>query len=121
VENKVETLTSTSVVDAREAAGACRLTLSANGEQSERSFDHVIAGTGFRIDVDRLRVLESGLRNAVGRLKGYPQLNRRFETTSERLHIIGPASALSFGPLFRFVVGAQFTVRTLTRHFAKTL
>ena len=53
-----------------------------------------------------------------GRIKGSPRLNRRFETSVERFHVIGPASALSFGPLFRFVVGAHYTVRILTPHFA---
>jgi hypothetical protein len=118
VDGKAETLTATSVADAREDAGACVLTLSANGNRLERRFDHVIAGTGFKVDVDRLGLLDAGLRQAIRRIMGSPRLNRRFETSVERFHVIGPASALSFGPLFRFVVGAHYTVRTLTRHFA---
>ncbi len=118
VDGKAETLTATSVADAREDAGACVLTLSANGNRLERRFDHVIAGTGFKVDVDRLGLLDAGLRQAIRRIMGSPRLNRRFETSVERFHVIGPASTLSFGPLFRFVVGAHYTVRTLTRHFA---
>jgi hypothetical protein len=117
VHGKVETLTATSVAKAREDAGACVLTLYANGNRVERRFDHVIAGTGFKVDVDRLGLLDAGLRRAILRSTGSPRLNRCFETTVERLHVIGPASAFSFGPLFRFVVGAHYTVRTLTRHF----
>jgi hypothetical protein len=118
VDGKAETLTATSVTDAREDAEACVLTLSANGNRLERRFDHVIAGTGFKVDVDRLGLLDAGLRQAIRRIMGSPRLNHRFETSVERFHVIGPASALSFGPLFRFVVGAHYTVRTLTRHFA---
>jgi hypothetical protein len=118
VDGKAETLTATSVADAREDAGACVLTLSANGNRLQRRFDHVIAGTGFKVDVDRLGFLDAGLRQAIRRIMGSPRLNRRFETSVKRLHVIGPASALSFGPLFRFVVGAHYTVRTLARHFA---
>jgi FAD-dependent urate hydroxylase len=118
VDGKAETLTATSVTDAREDAEACVLTLSANGNRLERRFDHVIAGTGFKVDVDRLSLLDAGLRQAIRRIMGSPRLNHRFETSVERFHVIGPASALSFGPLFRFVVGAHYTVRTLTRHFA---
>jgi hypothetical protein len=118
VDGKVQTLTATSVADAREDAGGCVLTLSTSGNRLERRFNHVIAGTGFKVDVDRLGLLDAGLRRAIRRIMGSPRLNRRFETTVERFHVIGPASALSFGPLFRFVVGAQYTVRTLTRHFA---
>ena len=71
----------------------------------------MIAGTGFKVDVDRLGLLDAGLRQAIRRIKGSPRLNHRFETSVERFHVIGPASALSFGPLFRFVVGAHYTVR----------
>ena len=118
VDGKVETLTATSVADAREHAGLCALTLSANGNRLECRFDHVIAGTGFKVDVDRFGLLDAGLRQAIDRIKGSPRLNRLFETSVERFHVIGPASAMSFGPLFRFVVGAHYTVRVLTPHFA---
>src|SRR5579862_8113999 len=36
-------------------------------------------------------------------------------------YIIGPASAPIFGPLMRFVYGAGFTIRRLSRHFAYAL
>ena len=65
VDGKVETLTATSVDEAREDAGNCVLTLSANGNRLERRFDHVIAGTGFKVDVDRLGLLDAGLRQAI--------------------------------------------------------
>jgi len=29
------------------------------------------------------------------------------------LRIVGPATAMSFGPMFRFVVGAGYTARTI--------
>jgi hypothetical protein len=34
------------------------------------------------------------------------------------LHVIGPASAFSFGPVARFVYGAQHPARRLAAHFA---
>ena len=118
VDGKVETLTSTSLANASVNGGLCVLTLSANSNQSKRHFDHVIAGTGFKVDVDRLTLLDPALRHLIGRIMGSPRLNRSFETTVERFHVIGPASAMSFGPLFRFVAGAHYAVRTLTRHFS---
>jgi hypothetical protein len=30
--------------------------------------------------------------------------------------MVGPAAAYSFGPMFRFVVGARYTARRLARH-----
>jgi hypothetical protein len=116
VDGRVETLTATSVVDAREHSGACLLTLSCNGTQFERRFDHLIAGTGFKVDVDQLGLLDADIRQAINRIEEAPRLNNAFETSVKRLHLIGPAAAMSFGPLFRFVVGAHYTVRTLTRH-----
>ena len=115
---KVETLTGTSVANAREHGGVCVLNLFDRGNRWERRFDHVIAGTGFKFDVDRLGLLDARLRQAIECILGSPRLNRRFETTVERFHVMGPASAVSFGPLFRFVAGAHYTVRTLTRYFA---
>jgi len=117
VDGKVETLKSTKVAAAAEEGGACMLTLSTNGTSAQRRFDHVIAGTGFRVDVDRLDFLDGALRGTIQHQAGSPKLNRHFQTSVDRLHIVGPASAMSFGPLFRFVVGAQHSARTLTRHF----
>ena len=45
-----------------------------------------------------------------------PTLSMRFESSVKGLYFIGPMSAMSFGPLFRFVAGANFTARTLARH-----
>lgn len=119
VDGKVETLLSTVVTDARPEGDGCRLTLGTNGTQAERRFDHVVAGTGFRIDVDRLGYLDDALRRRIARIGRAPKLNARFETSIPGLHIVGPASAMSFGPLFRFVVGAEHSARTLARHFMR--
>jgi hypothetical protein len=116
VDGKVETLTHTSVASAREDAGKVVLSLRGNGTQTERRFDHVIAGTGFRIDVDRLDFIDAALRAEIDRVMTSPRLDARFESSVAGLHFIGPAAAMSFGPLFRFVVGAEHTARTLASH-----
>jgi hypothetical protein len=58
------------------------------------------------------------LRCAVEQLERAPKLNSSFETSVSGLYFIGPASAMSFGPLFRFVVGAEYTVRIVSDHLA---
>ena len=126
VDGVVETLNQTSVVAARASSGGVILSLSGKGRDGdaggagceERRFDHVIAGTGFRSDVDRLDFIAGDLRAKVARIMGSPSLDARFESSVEALHFIGPASAMSFGPLYRFVVGAEYTARTLARHCA---
>ena len=37
----------------------------------------------------------------------------KFESSVRGLYFVGPMSAMSFGPLFRFVVGAEFTALTI--------
>jgi len=79
-------------------------------------FDHVIAGTGYEVDVDRLSFLDVGLRGRIRRVVRAPSLSRHFESSVPGLYFAGPATALSFGPLFRFVAGAAHAAPTVTRH-----
>jgi hypothetical protein len=58
------------------------------------------------------------LRNEIANLSGMPKLSRHFETSVGGLYFVGPASACSFGPMLRFVCGARFTARRLSRHLA---
>jgi FAD-dependent urate hydroxylase len=75
--------------------------------------DHVIAGSGYVVDVDRMSVLEPALRARIQRVEAAPRLNSVFESSVPGLHMVGPAAALSFGPLYRFVVGAEYTAETI--------
>ena len=90
----------------------------AGQEQSWRG-DHVVAGTGYTMDVDRLAFLDKGLRAGVARLQGAPRLDRRFQSSQSGLYFVGPMSMMSFGPLYRFVAGAEYTVRVLSAHLAR--
>ena len=76
----------------------------------------MVAGTGYRIDIDQFCVLDPELRAAIRRIEGAPKLNASFESSVAGLRFIGPASAVSFGPLFRFVIGADYTARTVAAH-----
>jgi hypothetical protein len=79
--------------------------------------DHVVAATGYVVDVDRLGFLSADLRRQVDRIERGPRLDMRFQSSVPGLYFIGFASSLSFGPLFRFVAGADYTSRVLTRAF----
>jgi hypothetical protein len=120
VENRLPVHFGTTVVEAREAAGrvGLKLRIAKDGGECEFVVDHVIAGSGYDIDVDRLEFIHPKLRCAVERLEGAPRLNATFETSVSGLHSIGPTSAMSFGPLFRFVVGAEYTARVVSAHLA---
>ena len=80
--------------------------------------DHVIAATGYKVDLDRLRFITPQLLGQITVIDNAPVLTRNFETSAQGLHMVGLASANSFGPLCRFAYGAQFTSRRLSRHLA---
>ena len=83
------------------------------------SVDHVIAATGFKVDMRRLQFLHADLRRKVRLLGNYPRLNAHFESTVPGLFFVGPVAAGAFGPVMRFVFGAGFTCRQLAHHFSR--
>lgn len=121
VEHVVPVHYRTSIVSAREQSGGVALHLRREGEQHKLSVDHVIAGTGYHIDLECLDFLEPGLLARIERVGHAPRLTSRFESSVSNLFFVGPSSSMSFGPLFRFVVGADYTARTLAAHFRRTL
>jgi NADPH-dependent 2,4-dienoyl-CoA reductase/sulfur reductase-like enzyme len=118
VENRMPVHVDTTVTGAREVDGraALRLRIANDGVERELLVDHVIAGTGYDIDVERLVFLDSALRGAIERLGRAPSLNANFETSVPGLSVIGPSSAVSFGPLFRFVAGSEYTAGVVSAH-----
>jgi cation diffusion facilitator CzcD-associated flavoprotein CzcO len=83
---------------------------------SERMVDHVLLGTGYRVNVAKYEFLSHELVQSVRRCNGYPYLEQGLETSVPGLHILGAPAAWSFGPLMQFVSGARYAARSLTRH-----
>jgi hypothetical protein len=107
------------VVEGCEEGGLAMLRVrDENGRESSRSYDHVIAGSGYSVDVDSLAFLDPGLLGHIRVHERSPRLSANFESSVPGLYFIGPLSAMSFGPLFRFVVGADYTARTVAGHVA---
>ena len=79
---------------------------------NKRTVDHVLLGTGYRIDLSKYGFLAADLRAAILSVNGYPILRQGFETSVPRLHLGAPA-AWSFGPLLQFVSGTTYTSRAL--------
>jgi FAD-dependent urate hydroxylase len=121
VEGKVPIHLTSEVVEARELNGRVSLKVrdNATGELRQVEVDHVIAGSGYNIDVERIGFLAPELRAKIERLERSPRLDNRFESSVRGLSFVGPTSAMSFGPLFRFVVGADYTAKTVTNNLAK--
>jgi cation diffusion facilitator CzcD-associated flavoprotein CzcO len=89
------------------------------GDGSEQTVDHVMLGTGYRVDLSRYGFLAPELVRAIACVNGYPRLAGGFETSVPGLHIVGAPAAWSFGPLMRFVAGSGFAARELTRRLAR--
>ncbi len=99
-------------VAAEERRGKIHVKLNDGGD---RSADHVLLGTGYKISLERYDFLAAELVHAVRTVTGYPVLNARFESSVPGLYFVGAPAAYSFGPLCRFVAGTQYTARTLAR------
>ena len=104
VEGQVPVHVATNIVEAREATGrvALRLRNAVCGNESQLTVDHVIAGTGYDINVDRLEFLGMGIRCAIDRLERSPSLSAAFELIASRPPLRRPSighelrSAVSF-------------------------
>lgn len=95
-----------------------RLDLATETGHKMVSADHVIAATGYQVDLSRLAFLDQGLLRRIGTAAAAPVLSTNFESTVPGLYFVGLAAATSFGPLLRFAFGAGFTARHLSRHLA---
>jgi FAD-dependent urate hydroxylase len=85
---------------------------------SRRRADHVILGTGYKIDVAKEPVVGDSLQRRLHTHDGYPILRSGFESSVPGLHFIGAYSAWSFGPIMRFVAGTWFTAPAVAKHIA---
>jgi thioredoxin reductase len=86
---------------------------------SERTVDHVLLGTGYRVDLSRYEFLPASLVAQIRRMEGAPALTAGFTSSVPGLHFIGATAAKSYGPLLRFVTGTEFTSQHLTAHLLK--
>jgi thioredoxin reductase len=120
VEGVVPIHLATTVAEAHENRGRVALRLQSTNSVREQTImvDHVIAGSGYDINVQRLALLDSELRAAFNDQVRAPQLNSCFQTCVPGLYFIGPLSQGSFGPLFRFVTGAEHTARSVSAYLA---
>jgi len=102
--------------------GNVRLQLRAeDGAEREIVAEHVIAATGYKVDMGRLMFLSPEIRSKVKAVYGSPLLSSTFESSIPGLYFVGIAAANSFGPVMRFAFGAGYAAQTLTRAMMKSL
>jgi pyridine nucleotide-disulfide oxidoreductase len=103
---------SRSVASLTPQAGELLVTLS-NGDQ--RTVDHLLLGTGYRVDIARYPFLAPALLDRIKRVSGYPVLGPGMQSSVPGLHFLGAPAAWSFGPTMRFVSGGWYTASALTK------
>ena len=117
IEGQVPYITNSSVVAATVNGSRISLAIRDDGGRTRTiSADHVVAATGYHVDLDRLSFLGPRVRSTLRRVAGAPVLSRHFESSLAGLYFIGTAAANSFGPLMRFACGADFAARRVSRH-----
>jgi len=116
VEGEFPVLRGHAVDSAAAGPGGVTLRLIArSGELAEVSADHVIAATGYRPDLRRLAFLDESLRRRLDTVAGTPVVDRGYESSAPGLYVVGPAVAPTFGPVMRFVYGADYAAAAVAR------
>jgi thioredoxin reductase len=102
--------------------GGVRLHLrAADGTAREVLTERVIAATGYKVDLDRLKFLSHEVRSKLEVVNRAPVLSSGFESSVPGLYFAGITAANSFGPVMRFAFGAGFAARTITRAVSKSI
>jgi thioredoxin reductase len=81
--------------------------------------DHVVAATGYRVDVDKFGFIDPTLRASIKRTANNPALNRHLESSVPGLHFVGAPATNTFGPVMRFVFGTRHAAPRIARVAAR--
>jgi FAD-dependent urate hydroxylase len=100
-------------VDRADVHGEC-VTLRM-GDGTQRRAHHIVLGTGYHVNVAKCPFLSPRILHDLHLVNGYPVLGAGLESSSAGLHFLGAPAAYSFGPLLRFVAGAEFAASTVAR------
>ncbi|HWC74395.1 MAG TPA: hypothetical protein VG454_10710, partial [Gemmatimonadales bacterium] len=105
------TITSCEVADGR--------VLTTLSDGTKVPVDHILLATGYRVDVDRLTMIDPALRGQIAVDRAIPILSHRFESSVPGLYFVGLTSLRAFGPLYRFVAGCGAAARRVARAIAR--
>ncbi len=113
VVGKVPVLDGHRVVRARREGDKVLLTVASAGQTHDLAVDHVLAATGYRVDLSRLDFLSPELCGKV-RCWWLAILSTLFESSVPGLYFTSLTAAATFGPVMRFVCGTTFTARRVS-------
>jgi len=87
---------------------------------TDRTVDHALLATGFRVDISRHKFLSPSLLQQLETVSGFPVLKKGLESSVPGLHFVGKPAAWSFGPLVGFVSGTEFTANEMVRSIVRS-
>ncbi|HEX3646795.1 MAG TPA: FAD-dependent oxidoreductase [Pseudonocardiaceae bacterium] len=120
VDGKIPLLVRRRLVWAKEVDGEVRIGLTTStGDQQELAADHVIAATGYRPDLRRLHFLGESIRAELRTVDGTVDVDADFGSSVPGMYVMGPAVAPTFGPVMRFVHGADFAAHTVAKSLSR--
>ncbi|WP_329313827.1 FAD-dependent oxidoreductase [Streptomyces sp. NBC_01262] len=122
-EGKVRVSTGHEIRGARTDSATGRVVLSTaapGGRAGEFAADHVLAATGYRVDLEALGFLSPELRARLARVgrTGSPRLGADFGSSVPGLFFTGLPAAATFGPVLRFVCGTEWASPRLAKAVA---
>jgi thioredoxin reductase len=97
---------------------ACLKVAVPGGVSRELEADHVIAATGYRVDLTRLDFLPDMIRSGLRTIAGTPAVGHDYQSSVAGLYFIGTAVAPTFGPVMRFVYGTRHAANAVGRQLA---
>ncbi|MBT2384157.1 FAD-dependent oxidoreductase [Streptomyces sp. ISL-11] len=83
--------------------------------EGELAADHVLAATGYRVDLAAMDFLGHGLRTRLAAAAGGPRLGPGYRSSVHGLFFTGLPSVASYGPVMRFVCGTEYASPRLAR------
>jgi hypothetical protein len=108
------------VTSAAALDGQVRLGVSGAGTAGhELTADHVIAATGYRIDLRRPGFLPDAILSSLRTVAGSAAVGGDYQSSIPGLYFIGPSVAPTMGPVMRFVFGARHAAATVGRQLAE--
>ncbi|MEU9989009.1 FAD-dependent oxidoreductase [Streptomyces sp. NPDC007971] len=118
-EDKVQVQEVERVLGAEAPDGTPVLTVRTHGGHTEQlAADHVIAATGYRVDIAAMDFLGHELRTRLAVSRGAPRLGAGYVSSVPGLYFTGLPAASSYGPVMRFVCGTEFASPRLAGHLA---
>jgi thioredoxin reductase len=94
---------------------------SIDGAEREVVTEHVIAATGYKVEIERLKFLSAAIRSQIKAVEHTPVLSSNFESSVPGLYFVGIAAANSFGPVMRFAFGGAYAARRVSVAIMKSL